>query len=76
MRAHRRKVLAVSAAVLLLLAGAASAIAANAALLGYAGRHNDPVGNLSPRTVAAAPGRQKATPLPRPAPSHSDAADD
>ena len=65
-----------SAVVLLLLAGAASAIAANVALLGYAGRHNDPVGNLSPRAVVAAPGRERATPRPRPAPSHSDAADD
>ena len=48
-----RRPLAVGAALVVLLLAAASAIAANVALLAYAGRHNDPVGKLSPRAAVS-----------------------
>ena len=72
MRTRRSRLLAVSVVVLLLVAGAGAAIAANVALLGYAGRHNDPVGNLSPRAIVAPAGE----PAPPAAPVRSEAADD
>ena len=66
----RTKLLAAAGIALLLLAAAASAIAANVALLGYTDHRNDPIGRLSPRAILATlpPETGKTAPAPTRAP--------